>query len=1034
VQARLKGILHRRPGVALGLWGEAGVGKTHAAEGILRRLPCKSLRLHATTALGELARMPRPTLADWAEENLRRMAEGGDPFVPGGTEALTALLTQIAPVVVHLEDLHEASPKAQEAYGSLARMVGRVKGVALLATGRAQPPEPFVSFRLEPLEAAASRALLEGEVAAPLPQAATDWIYARASGNPLFTLEYLRHLARAGHLWNDGHSWRWRDPPQDRMPLTVEALIERQLLEAADTEAARRALEARAILPPKVSRALWAEVAGLDEAELGAALQTLERQNLLRHGEFVHPLFREVRLGTLRPERKQVLARRAIEALRDDPQAAALYVEDAGLEPAQALRLLLWAAEKAKQAGNELGSARFMAQAARYAGDPGPLAFQAAKTLQHHDLQGATRLAQLALDSGGATAETVQLYAHLQARQGRLPDLSALLLRLPEGLRKTVEPHGLALTTLHQAGDNRAALEVWETHPELHQGATPELLHAAAASALALGRMELVGALIAQAQAAPKSPEIEAELRFIEALTHYHQGDYAAAEAVVSQALTLLEGLKAPRLRATALLNRAAFLRMLGRYGEMDACLEEALRIRRRAGDAKAYAFALAALSELRVEQGRYEEAEEAITEAIGALELYGPSRFLTNAHSMASLLYRSQDTPLARLLALKHADQALGYARALGNPRAVREILFDASLAYTRAGYAQRGLEFAAEAQGLAEAAGNSPNDEFHTLWAKGMALAALGEREAAIAALREAQALARELKVEIDEHKLGLELDRLTGNVESARQRLEWFESRGLMNGANLARRLFPELAEAAPSVQPQQKLEGIRAADGVQRRLEVLGPVQFAGEPLRGRKRQELMALLLEARLAGRGEVGKLELLEALYPGEDEEKAASSLKELVRTVRSALGAAAISTTSAGYALGGAITSDVEAFLREGDLRLWRGAYLEGLNSSNETVRDSVHLALRSRAEAMLGTDPKEAERAGRILLEAEPYDLEVLRLTLEALRRAGNHKSLGRVYEEAKARMLEVGEQLTWEMLGLQPSKGGRYSKSE
>ena len=148
VQARLKGILHRRPGVALGLWGEAGVGKTHAAEGILRRLPCKSLRLHATTALGELARMPRPTLADWAEENLRRMAEGGDPFVPGGTEALTALLTQIAPVVVHLEDLHEASPKAQEAYGSLARMVGRVKGVALLATGRAQPPEPFVSFRL----------------------------------------------------------------------------------------------------------------------------------------------------------------------------------------------------------------------------------------------------------------------------------------------------------------------------------------------------------------------------------------------------------------------------------------------------------------------------------------------------------------------------------------------------------------------------------------------------------------------------------------------------------------------------------------------------------------------------------------------------------------------------------------------------------------------------------------------------------------------------------------------------------------------
>ncbi|MCV4656405.1 tetratricopeptide repeat protein, partial [Escherichia coli] len=78
---------------------------------------------------------------------------------------------------------------------------------------------------------------------------------------------------------------------------------------------------------------------------------------------------------------------------------------------------------------------------------------------------------------------------------------------------------------------------------------------------------------------------------------------------------------------ATALVNRAAFLRMLGRYGEMNACLEEALRIRRQAGDPRAYAFALAALAELLIEQGRYPEAEEGLSEAIAALELYGPSR-----------------------------------------------------------------------------------------------------------------------------------------------------------------------------------------------------------------------------------------------------------------------------------------------------------------------------------------------------------------------------------------------------------------------
>ncbi|MFX8137526.1 tetratricopeptide repeat protein, partial [Acinetobacter baumannii] len=80
-----------------------------------------------------------------------------------------------------------------------------------------------------------------------------------------------------------------------------------------------------------------------------------------------------------------------------------------------------------------------------------------------------------------------------------------------------------------------------------------------------------------------------------------------------------------PRLRGTALVNRAAFLRMLGRYGEMRGCLEEALQIRRQVGDANAYAFAQAALAEVLIEQGRYEAAEEALSEAIATLELYGP-------------------------------------------------------------------------------------------------------------------------------------------------------------------------------------------------------------------------------------------------------------------------------------------------------------------------------------------------------------------------------------------------------------------------
>jgi hypothetical protein len=99
----------------------------------------------------------------------------------------------------------------------------------------------------------------------------------------------------------------------------------------------------------------------------------------------------------------------------------------------------------------------------------------------------------------------------------------------------------------------------------------------------------------------------------------------------------------------------------------------------------------------------------------------------------------------------------------------------------------------------------------------------------------------------------------------------------------------------------------------------------------------------------------------------------------------------------------------------LRSGDTGLWRGVYLEGLSPGNDAVRDSVYLALRQRAADLLLSDPKEAARVGRILLEAEPYDAEVLTLVLRALRTAGNHRSLSRVYEEARKRMLEVGERL-------------------
>jgi hypothetical protein len=231
--------------------------------------------------------------------------------------------------------------------------------------------------------------------------------------------------------------------------------------------------------------------------------------------------------------------------------------------------------------------------------------------------------------------------------------------------------------------------------------------------------------------------------------------------------------------------------------------------------------------------------------------------------------------------------------------------------------------------------------------------------------------------------------------------------------MNGVNIAKRLFPELAERKEPAKPVAP----------QVRLGVLGSVQVKGKtstPIRGPKRQELLALLLEARISGRSEVSRLTLLDTLYPDEDELKASSRLKVVIHSLRETLGENAVATTNNGYALG-ACSSDAELFLQTGDTALWRGVYLEGLDTSEDsTVRESLYLSLFEKTKSLLETSPNEAARVAGILIEAEPYNLDYLKTYLAALRLSNNHGKLTRHYKAARERLFEVGERLpeTWQ----------------
>ncbi|MDQ3397472.1 MAG: hypothetical protein M3511_06820, partial [Deinococcota bacterium] len=317
-------MVTKRAGLALGLWGEAGIGKTHAVQELLAAATCRGFSLHAAVPLTELLRtVPRsPRLPLWAARSAERLERGEHLELLSSADTLSALLAALAPVVLHLEDLHEAAPERQGLWQALAERVGRTRGAALLATSRTRPPEAFEAWRVEPLSEASSASLLAAKLGSKLPQEANAWIYKRAQGNPLFTLEYLRYLSRQGYLWNDLRHWRWREPPTGFVPVTVEALIERTIAQASLSAASREALEAAAMLPLDAPLALWPALAGLSEDLLAAAEAELARCGFFKDGSFAHPLFREVTLYSLSPLRRCELSRRALAALKDDPLTA----------------------------------------------------------------------------------------------------------------------------------------------------------------------------------------------------------------------------------------------------------------------------------------------------------------------------------------------------------------------------------------------------------------------------------------------------------------------------------------------------------------------------------------------------------------------------------------------------------------------------------------------------------------------------------------------------------------------------------------
>lgn len=1029
---RLRALTARRVGLAAYLWGEAGIGKSHTSRALLRGTPYRSLTLPARLPLPELVRMlPRPArLRAWTRSALDNLEMGQTVTVPTA-DILAALLGQLAPFVLCLEDLHEADAARIQLVAQLADAVARTHGTALLVSSRLPPqdwPEGALVLALERLSTQASAALLTAEAGAELPAGALAWIEQRARGNPLFTLEYFRLLARQGHLWNSGDRWRWRTPQGDSLPVTVEVLIERELDRTVVSPASEALVAALALLPETMSDAQLAAVLERDAGSLETARADLHRWGVLSMNRFAHPLYREVAFRRLPSWQRQRLARRVIELFRNDPQALAVLsaslIDAAQLEPSEAVAALLQAA--AGVSGSDC--ARLQARAAEYAsGSPRPelapeLALQAAQGLRFDDLPEALRLAQFAVGLSPQHSAGLVLCAELLAAQGRLAEAEASLNRLPAAERVGGVWWARLIRLRGKARDHRGVLELWQAHPELHAHPEPSVSYAVAFASSMCDQLEQATALASHTLTrSDLDAATRCDLINVLGVVRYFHGDFAEAAEYQGQAITLAraEGLR--HLEALYLSNRAMSLGELGQSVERVADLEDSLRLHLACGQLLQATRTQVTLADAHLDGARYAQAEDLLLEARDVLSRLAPSEHLVECEYRLSVLYRHWAPPHGGLLSVKHARAALRDARQLGIPSKLAWSLGYASIAESCFADAGAGQQLAQEALELATRL-PAPGPRGMAQFAGAFALEALGRVPEALRAFEDTEAELLAHNVMDAAQEVGLEADRLAGRADSAASRLAWFLQQGQFNLAAVTCRYFPGLADAGPSPQPLPREVTSRPAPPTADEapsLAVLGELRFvaAGTPVavRGRKRRELLAHLLESRLRGRPDVPRLTLVDALYPGTEEARAASALKELVHQTRTALGAGIIQTTEGGYALG-EVASDAELFLQCGDTSLWRGPYLAGEETQpGSLISDMLYGALLTRAGTLCAENPAETARVGRFLCEASPYDRAALALMLRALRAVGNHRSLGRFYASAQQEFEEVGETL-------------------
>ncbi len=1011
---RLNPVVSKRLGVVLNVYGEPGIGKSWTVAQVLKGIPCQTFSLAANmNETGLAGALPRPKkLPVWAEKQLLHLERG--EFVDASVlvNTLTTVLAGLAPVVLHFEDAHEASIERLELIQKLALAIKRIKGVGLIVSSRRALAQPFVAFKIEPLDRDESDVLLMTELGYELPIEGLEYIFARAQGNPLFTLEFLRYLTRQGFLWSDGKAWHWRTPPTGFMPVSLEALLERitsSLVLDADT---RAALEARAILnlPITVVGQIWQPVSDLPAVAFQQARQALEASGIVVNNVFSHALIQEVIASAIAPAKRQVLAWRSWQQLeRSNPILATRFIQEAARDYPEVLSLIeraIAACTQPEQAAYLLAlKVQWTPLSNRF-----EVALEASKGLLEVDVKTATQLGELAFSLLPDDLEALYLLVEIRLLERRFNDATKLLATLPNAEKNSIRHWQFGIRLCKESSEFRSAIARWHQHPEFHALGEPKTIQSLAWCVMETANPEEITYatdLITNTLARDLSLQNRYLLLDARGNLELRLNQYAAAKNDFLEALECAS-LAGSHLWRAKLCNDLGHLHYVQDHNqEAVRYLEMAYQIMLEHGQAFDLAHMQARLGVVCLETAQFEKAESLMQQSREILQ-HSDSLELCEVNLHLANLYLTWNTAHSAVLARWYASSGLKVTRRLGVPFTLCFALFRAVQCELKFGDidAAKDLlpEFSFNLEGL-----NMPGLEARLAWAKGMVLEATHDIPGALEQYRTAVTLFEDLKDLSLIHQVQLEIDRLNQDATRAKTHQVWFLAHSLLRLAQLVTRYFPENLEIATPKIPT-------TIDALLR-INVLGTVSLEqqGQTIhyRGRKRLEFLGYLLETRISGRFEAPTLEIIDALYPDLLEPEAKSALKQLVYLLRSKLGAEVIRSTAQGYALG-AIASDAEEFLATGDPSLWHGVYLEGLSDGwLPGVRDALVQAIRQKIESLAKTDAKQATRLGQILLEMEPYDRDTLELTLRTI---GTNETLSAsLYQSAKTRFEQIGEPL-------------------